>query len=76
MVRLALVCLLFSCTSPREKRGDWMEHLDGRTYEPINWWGRRGAWYRNYRTKEELEEAWRVLHEEAIQNCIERGADS
>ena len=70
---LPLLLLMCGCTSP-DKRGDWMENLSGRTYEPIDWWSRRSPWYRNYRTTEEIKEAWNETYEKAIQDCIERGA--
>ena len=63
--------LLFSlgCTSPgrdRDNRGDWMENLSGRTYEPIAWWSRRSPWYRNVRTTEEIHADWHKAYAEAI----------
>ena len=73
--------LLFSlgCNSPREireKRGDWMENLSGRTYEPIDWWSRRSPWHRNYRTMEELQEDWDETYKEAITDLDKIIADN
>ena len=56
-----------SCSSPREQRGDWMENLSGRTYEPINWWSRRSPWYRNYRTTEEIHADWYKTYAETME---------
>lgn len=60
--------LLFAlgCTSPKANRGDWMENLSGRTYEPINWWSRRSPWYRNVRTTEEINADWHETYAKAI----------
>ena len=57
----------------RESRGDWMEHMNYRQfdYKPLSiQWDRH-----NYRTEEELREIWEETYQEAIQSCIERGAD-
>ena len=62
-----IIVFAVGCTTPRDKRGDWMENLSGRTYEPINWWSRRSPWYRNYKTKEELQEDWHRVYNEAIE---------
>ena len=43
-----------------------MEHLSGRTYEPIDWWSRRSPWYRNYRTTEELKSDWEKTYKKAM----------
>jgi hypothetical protein len=63
---LILCILLSGCTSPRDKRGDWMENLSGRTYEPIDWWSRRSPWYRSYRTTEEIHEDWEKTYKKVI----------
>ena len=71
-VELILIFAL-GCSSPREKRGDWMEHLNHRQFNfnaPTIHWDRH-----NYYTHEELQQMWKVKYEEAIQNCIDRGAD-
>lgn len=63
---LILCILLSGCSSQRDKRGDWMENLSGRTYEPIDWGRRRSPWYRNYRTTEELHAEWERLYREEM----------
>ena len=50
-----------------------MEHMNYRQfdYKPLSiQWDRH-----NYRTEEELREIWEETYQEAIQSCIERGAD-
>ena len=74
-MKYSLVLALFfcGCTSSHERRGDWMEHLNGRqfTYQPISiQWDRH-----NYATLDELKQKWNETYEEAIQSCIDRGAD-
>ena len=63
---LILCILLSGCNAKRDKRGDWMENLSGRTYEPIDWGRRRSPWYRNYRTTEELKSDWEKTYKKAI----------
>ena len=70
-----IIVFATGCSSPREKRGDWMENLSGRTYEPINWWSRRSPWYRNYKTTEEIQEAWDRVYNEAIEDLNKRIAE-
>ena len=68
---LPLLLLFCGCISP-EGRGDWMEHLNDRqfNYQPLSiQWDRH-----NYRSLEELQEMWNETYEEAIQDCIDRGA--
>jgi hypothetical protein len=71
---ISLMCLLMvGCRGPKERRGDWMEHLNDRQFDhepPMVHFTRR-----NYRSKEELQEAWEEVYKEAIQDCIDRGAD-
>ena len=69
--------LLFAtgCVSQREKRGDWMENLSGRTYEPIDWSYRRSPWYRNYKTTKEIQEDWHRVYNEAMRDLDKRIAD-
>ena len=69
--------LLFAtgCVSQREKRGDWMEKLSGRTYEPIDWSYRRSPWYRNYKTTKEIQEEWHRVYNEAMRDLDKRIAD-
>ena len=68
-----LVCLFaFGCAGPRERRGDWMEHLNYRqfTSQPLSvHWDRH-----NYYSLEELKVMWEERYQVAIQN-LERGAD-
>ena len=65
--------LLFSlgCSGPKERRGDWMEHLNYRQFssEPLTLNRNK-----NYYTIEELKEMWEERYQVAIQN-LERGAD-
>ena len=65
--------LLFSlgCSGPKERRGDWMEHLNYRqfTSEPLTLNRNK-----NYYTIEELKVMWEERYQVAIQN-LERGAD-
>ena len=67
--------LLFSlgCSGPRERRGDWMEHLNYRQFNfnaPTIHWDRH-----NYYSLEELKVMWDEAYQRAIQKCRERGAD-
>ncbi len=71
-VELILVFAL-GCSPSREKRGDWMEHLNHRQFDfepPMTHHTRR-----NYRSGEELKELWQETYKRAIADCIERGAD-
>ena len=68
-----LILFAFGCSGPKERRGDWMEHLNHRQFTytaPTIHWDRH-----NYYTEEELREMWEERYQEAIQNCIDRGAD-
>tara|TARA_R100001377_G_scaffold41708_1_gene23489 strand:+ start:154 stop:423 length:270 start_codon:yes stop_codon:yes gene_type:complete len=67
-----IIVFATGCSSPREKRGDWMENLSGRTYEPINWWSRRSPWYRNYKTTEEIQEDWHRVYNKTIEDLDKR----
>ena len=68
VVSSLIFCILLSgCNTPRQNRGDWMEELSYRTYEPINWWSRRSPWYRSYRTTEEIHADWHKTYKEAIE---------
>ncbi len=54
----AIIVLSLGCTAPRERRGDWMEHLNSRqfTYNaPMIHWNRS-----NYYSHEELREIWKI----------------
>ena len=52
-----LVCLFaFGCAGPRERRGDWMEHLNYKQFNfnaPMIHWDRK-----NYYSEEELRQMW------------------
>ena len=69
----AELLLLFAlgCSAPKERRGDWMEHLNYRQFssEPLTLNRNK-----NYYTIEELKEMWEERYQVAIQN-LERGAD-
>ena len=73
-VSVELILLFtFSCSAPRERRGDWMEHLNYRqfTYEaPMMHWNRR-----NYYSEEELREMWTVIYNRAIKSLEEATAE-
>ena len=59
--------LLFSlgCSGPKERRGDWMEHLNYRqfTSEPLTLNRNK-----NYYTIEELKVMWEEAYQEAIED--------
>jgi len=62
-VFLAIVALA-SCGGPKERRGDWMEHLNDKQFDfepPMMHFTRR-----NYYTTEELREMWQTTYEKAI----------
>ena len=61
-----IILFATGCNTPKANRGDWMENLSGRTYEPIAWWSRRSPWYRNVRTTEEIHADWHKAYAEAI----------
>ena len=69
--------LLFSvgCSSPRNKRGDWMENLSGRTYEPINWWKRRSPYQYSYKSTKEIQEDWERVYNETMRDLDKRIAE-
>ena len=57
---IELICVFaFSCSGPKERRGDWMEHLNYRqfTSEPLDL-----NRHKNYYSEEELKEMWRVIY--------------
>ena len=59
-----VIVALSSCRGPKERRGDWMEHLNEKqfTSEPLMvHWDRR-----NYHSMEELREMWKTTYEKAI----------
>tara|TARA_R110000824_G_C14780347_1_gene631914 strand:- start:87 stop:356 length:270 start_codon:yes stop_codon:yes gene_type:complete len=61
-----LVCLFaFGCVGPKERRGDWMEHLNYRQFssEPLDL-----NRHKNYYTIEELKVMWGEAYQEAIED--------
>ena len=62
----ACLALFVSCSSPREQRGDWMEHLNDKQFNfraPMIAWDRH-----NYYSLHELKEMWAITYEQAITN--------
>jgi len=62
-VFLAIVALA-GCSGPKERRGDWMEHLNKKQFDsepPMS-----HAYRRNYHTMEELREMWKTTYDKAI----------
>ena len=59
--------LLFSlgCSGPKERRGDWMEHLNYRQFssEPLDL-----NRHKNYYSIEELKLMWAETYQRAIEN--------
>jgi hypothetical protein len=50
----------FGCSAPRERRGDWMEHLNDKQFNfnaPMIHWDRH-----NYYSREELQEMWKAIY--------------
>lgn len=70
-----IIVFATGCFGPREKRGDWMENLSDRTYEPIDWSRRRSPWYRNYKTTEEIQEDWHRVYNETMEDLNKRIAE-
>ena len=65
-VFLVCVALLAGCSSPKQRRGDWMEHLN---YKQFNFNAPTVAWdRRSYYSLEELKEIWAITYEQAIAN--------
>lgn len=62
-----IILFAVGCNTPRANRGDWMENLSGKTYEPIDWWTRRSPWYRNVRTTEEINADWHRTYKETME---------
>ena len=62
----AIMLLSIGCTSPRERRGDWMEHLNEKQFNfnaPTIHWDRH-----NYYSLEELQQMWEEGYNKAISN--------
>ncbi len=63
---LVVVVLFSSCSAPKQRRGDWMEHLNHRQFRfnaPTVAWDRR-----NYYSMDELKEIWAITYERALAN--------
>ena len=61
-----IVLFAVGCSAPRERRGDWMEHLSYRqfTSQPLSvHWDRH-----NYYSLEELQQMWEETYNKAIQD--------
>ncbi len=63
---LAVVAIasFVGCSGPKERRGDWMEHLNYRQFDfepPMMHFTRR-----NYYTTEELREMWQTTYDKAM----------
>ena len=65
LIWLELIILFATgCSSPRDKRGDWMEHLNHRQFNfnaPTIHWDRH-----NYYSLEELQKRWEESYNKAI----------
>ncbi len=56
----AILVLSTGCTAPKQRRGDWMEHLN---YKQFNFNPPSIHWRRqNYYSKEELHEMWTEIY--------------
>ena len=63
-----IVLFATGCSVPKERRGDWMEHLNYRQFNfnaPSIHWDRH-----NYYSKEELHEMWAVTYNRTQEKCI------
>ena len=61
-----LLLFMFSCSAPKERRGDWMEHMNYKQFNfsaPMMHWDRQ-----NYYTPEELGKLWVYYYEKAQKN--------
>jgi len=59
-----VIVALSSCRGPKERRGDWMEHLNEKQFDfepPMS-----HVYRRNYHSMEELREMWQTTYEKAI----------
>tara|TARA_R100001244_G_scaffold125177_1_gene95151 strand:+ start:421 stop:696 length:276 start_codon:yes stop_codon:yes gene_type:complete len=57
-----LVIFMTGCSAPRERRGDWMEHLNYKQFNfdaPMIHWDRH-----NYYSEEELRDMWNQKYAE------------
>ena len=65
LAAFSLVFLL-GCSAPKQRRGDWMEHLNDKQFNfkaPMIAWDRH-----NYYSLDELKEMWAITYEQAIAN--------
>ena len=63
-VALVALATFSGCSAPKERRGDWMEHLNYRQFDfepPMMHFTRR-----NYYTTEELQEMWQTTYDKAM----------
>lgn len=60
-----IVIFSMGCTAPKQRRGDWMEHLNYRqfSFKPIDLYRQK-----NYYSKEELELIWYKTYNRALYN--------
>tara|TARA_R110000824_G_scaffold304632_1_gene492446 strand:+ start:241 stop:459 length:219 start_codon:yes stop_codon:yes gene_type:complete len=61
-----IILFAVGCTAPKERRGDWMEHMNDHQFNfnaPMIHWDRH-----NYYTKEELDLLWKNGMEAAMTN--------
>ena len=70
-----MICLFaFGCSGPKERRGDWMEHLNYRQFTsepPMMHWNRK-----NYYSLEELQQMWEETYNKAIKDLEEITAEN
>ncbi len=69
----AILVLSTGCTAPKQRRGDWMEHLNYRQFSsrPLSiQWDRH-----NYYSLEELQQMWKATYNEAMADLDKRLAD-
>ena len=69
----AILVLSLGCTAPRQRRGDWMEHLNYRQFTsnpPTNHWDRH-----NYYSLEELQQMWKETYNRAMEDLDKRIAE-
>ena len=65
-VAVAVIASVVGCSAPKQRRGDWMEHLNHRQFRfnaPTVAWDRR-----NYYSLDELKEIWAITYEKALAN--------
>ena len=61
-----IVLFAVGCSAPKERRGDWMEHMNYRQFTseaPMRHWDRH-----NYYSLEELQQMWEGAYNRAIQD--------